>query len=140
MLSTAIPLSGMHVASMRLTATASNIANVDSDGALPDVNGAVPTGAQTVYQPVQVQQSSMRLNNGVGAMTVGTVRNVSPSYVAAYDPDATYANEDGMVASPNVDLVTEMLNLTTAKMDFKLNAVTLQTMNDMVDALYDLDK
>jgi flagellar basal-body rod protein FlgC len=140
MLSTAIPLSGMHVASMRLTATASNIANVDSDGALPDVNGAVPAGAQTAYQPVQVQQSSMRPNNGVSAMTVGTVRNVSPSYVAAYDPDATYANEDGMVASPNVDLVTEMLNLTTAKMDFKLNAVTLQTMNDMVDALYDLDK
>ena len=140
MLSTAIPLSGMHVASMRLTTTASNIANVNSDGALPDANGTVPIGAQTVYQPVHVQQSSMRLNNGPGSMTVGTVRNVSPSYVAAYDPDATYANEDGMVATPNVDMATEMLNLTMAKMDFKLNTITLQTMNAMVDALYELDK
>jgi flagellar basal-body rod protein FlgC len=130
----------MHVASMRLTATASNIANVNSGGALPDVDGAVPTGAQTVYQPVQVQQSSVRLNNGAGAMTVGTVRNVSPSYVAAYDPDASYANEDGMVASPNVDMASEMLNLTMAKMEFKLNTITLQTINDMVDALYELDK
>ncbi|MEJ2123364.1 MAG: flagellar basal body rod C-terminal domain-containing protein [Alphaproteobacteria bacterium] len=140
MLSTAVPLSGMQVASMRLTASASNIANVNSDGALPDASGTVPVDAQTVYQPVQIQQSSMAMENGQGAMTVGTVRNVAPSYVAAYDPDASYANEDGLVASPNVDMATEMLNLTTAKMDFKLNVITLQTINDMVDTLYELDK
>jgi flagellar basal body rod protein FlgC len=45
-----------------------------------------------------------------------------------------------MVATPNVDMATEMLNLTMAKMDFKLNAITLETMNALVDSLYDLDK
>jgi flagellar basal-body rod protein FlgC len=138
MLSTTIPLSGMQAASLRLTAAASNIANANSNGALPDANGTVPAGAQTAYQPVRVEQSSMPVSNGVGGTTIGTVRNISPSYVAAYEPGASYANEQGMVATPNVDMANEMLNLVMAKADFSLNAVSAETINDMVKRLYDL--
>jgi flagellar basal-body rod protein FlgC len=133
MLKTDVPLSGMEAASVRLTASASNIANANSDGTLPAEDGSIPAGAQPAYQPVQIEQSS-----GPGGITVATVRNVSPSYVAAYDPEASYANEQGLVAKPNVGLENDMLNLVMAKADFSLNAVSLSDIDEMVKKLYDL--
>lgn len=138
MLNTAPSVSGMQAASLRAEAAASNIANADSNGALPDANGTTPPGAQTAYQPVRVEQSSIPGSNGAGGLTVASVRNVSPSYAVSYEPQASYANAQGLVATPNVSLETEMLNLVTAKADFSLNVVTAETINEMVKKLYDL--
>ena len=40
----------------------------------------------------------------VGGGTSATVSAVSPATVATFDPTAPFANSDGFVASPNVDL------------------------------------
>lgn len=133
MLRITTPLSGMQAASKRVTAAANNIANANSNGALPAADGSTPEGVQEAYQPVRVEQTS-----GEGGVTVATVRNISPSYVAAYAPDAPYANAQGLVATPNVSLENEMLNLVLAKADFSLNAITAETINEMVKKLYDL--
>lgn len=137
MLSTMSSLSGMQAASLRLTAAASNIANANSNGALPTPGQATMSGAQQPYQPVQVEQSSVTGPDGTGG-TVATLRNVSPAYVAVSDPSASYANDQGMVAAPNVDMLTEILNMMLAEKDFELNAKVVQSVNDMVKKLYDL--
>lgn len=132
MLSTVSPLSGMKAASVRLSVAASNIANVNSNGALSN-----QVNAQQAYQPLWVEQTSVAGADGANA-TQAIVREVSPGQVPAYDPTASYANEQGMVATPNVDILNEMLNLTLAKEDYILNAQVAQTINDLVQKLFDL--
>jgi flagellar basal-body rod protein FlgC len=133
MLSAISALSGMQAASLRLTATANNIANINSNGALPNSPQAAVPGAPQAYQPVRVDQSS-----GPGGVTVATVHNITPAYIPELDPTASYADSQGMVAAPNVDLTNEMVNLVSAKQDFTLNAKVAQSINDLVQKLFDL--
>ncbi len=133
MLNTSIPLSGMEAASLRLTASASNIANMSTDGALP-VPGQ-PANTPVPYQPEQVQQTA----NGAAGGTTASVSNVSPAYVARYDPSASYANSQGTVAAPNVDVLNEMLNISTAKTDFSANLTVAESVNRMVKQLFELN-
>ena len=73
-----------------------------------------------------------------GGGTRATVRNVSPAWRAAYDPDAGFTDASGMVAEPSVDLVDEALEQATAEAAFLANLRTLQTAQDMVKRLYQL--
>ncbi len=132
MLNTSVPLSGMQAASLQLTATANNIANMNSNGALP-ASGQTAATPQP-YQPVQVEQTAAGTNGG----TIATVTNISPAFVAQYDPSASYANSQGLVATPNVDVLNQLLNISTAKADFSINATVFGAVNQMVKQLYDL--
>lgn len=136
MLSAISSLSGMQAASMRLTASANNLANINSNGALPSANAG--PDAPKPYQPVRVEQTSEPGADGVGGVTVATVRNVAPGYVAMYDPTAPYADSQGMVAAPNVDLATEMVNITQAKAEFTLNANVAHSIDNLVKKMFDL--
>ena len=131
MITAASPLSAMQAAATRLKASAGNIANANSDGALP--TGGETVGTPAAYQPVQAEQTS-----GAGGTTRAVLRNVAPPYVAVYDPSASYADSQGMVATPNVDILNELLNLTEAKNDFAVNARVFEAFNDMVKKLYDI--
>jgi flagellar basal-body rod protein FlgC len=135
MLSMSIPFSGMQAASLRLTASANNVANIDTTGPLPASQGQ-NTGAKHAYQPVRVQQTSA----GPGGGTTATVTDVSPSFVARYDPQAAYANNQGQVAAPNVDVMNEILNIATAQADFMSNAKVADAMNQMVKQLFELNE
>lgn len=139
MLSAVSPLSGMKAASVRLSVAASNIANMNSNGALPSSDQTTPSNAPKAYQPMQVEQTTVAGSDGANA-TLAVARNVSPAEVPMYDPTASYANDQGMVATPNVDILNEMLNLTLAKNDYILNAKVAQTINDLVQKLFDLSE
>jgi flagellar basal-body rod protein FlgC len=133
MSSMSIPLSGMQAAATQLTATANNTANIDSNGALPAAGRSA--GAKHPYQPVRVEQSTGP--NG-GAAT--TVRDVKPSYVARYDPSAPYANNQGQVAAPNVDVLNAILDTVTSTASFEANAKAANAVDDMVKQLFELNK
>lgn len=109
-----IGISAMQAAAARLQAASSNIANARS-------NGRVPTGASAqpgdVYQPIDVAQrdlSSQGQPGGVGYSYV-TQKN---AYSIVSDPNSPYADAKGMVATPNVDLATEMVNVIMAQAAF----------------------
>jgi flagellar basal-body rod protein FlgC len=54
---------------------------------------------------------------------VQTQTTTSPNpYQTAYDPQASYANSQGLVAAPNVDPVTEALNQVESVNEFKASA------------------
>jgi flagellar basal-body rod protein FlgC len=137
MLSAISALSGMQAASLHLTASANNIANINSNGALPSLSRTAPNAPQP-YQPVTVEQTSEPGANGSGGVTVATVRNASPGYMALYDPTASFANAQGMVAAPNVDPQNEMVNIATAKQDFVINAKVAHSIDNLVRKLFDL--
>ncbi len=131
MINSLVSLTGMSAATDRLEAIASNVANISSGGGLP--KAGAPIG-QEAYQPIRVEQSSQGDLGG----TYATMRSTTPAYLAVYDPQASYADESGMVAMPNVDPVQERTGLVEAEARFTVNAKTLQAQNDLVKKLYDL--
>ena len=127
----AIALSGMQAALQRVTAAASNIANARSSGPLPGAANAA--NYPPPYSPVEVVQSPV-LGGGVLARIVPSPTAPVPTY----DPDAPYADSQGMVATPDVDIAHEILNLFTARQNFAANLMVLRTESAMYAALFDI--
>jgi flagellar basal-body rod protein FlgC len=128
----AIAVSGLNAASRRLEVSASNVANIASTGALPATNGTVAIGAPQAYQPLRLNQTESA-NGG----TQTSVTAAAPSYVAISDPQAPFANQDGLVAAPNVDLSQEAINQMIASYSFSANAAVLKAADHISKTLLD---
>ena len=116
-----------------MSVAASNIANARTTGPLP-ASGGSGTPAYVPLRVDQVTQSSGSMPGG----TVATVSTVSPSYTAQSDPGAAFANEDGLVAAPNVDLASEFVQMAAAKYSFIANAKVIQAYAETEQTLLDI--
>jgi len=139
-----IATSGLSAASLRLNVAASNIANVLTTGPLPASGGSGTSGASSnnssfpaAYVPLQVNQVDQTSGSAPGGVAA-SVSTVSPSFVAQSDPNAPFANQDGLVAAPNVDLASQFVQLVIAKYNFAANAKVIQTSSDMSKSLLDI--
>ncbi|MBC9877913.1 flagellar biosynthesis protein FlgC [Bradyrhizobium sp. INPA01-394B] len=142
-----IATSGLSAASLRVNVAASNIANVRTTGALPASAGAGTSAGAAgssiaptfppAYVPLRVDQVSQSSGSTPGG-TAATVSTVSPSYVAQSDPSAPFANQDGLVAAPNVDLADQFVQLATAKYSFIANAKVIQAYSETEKSLLDI--
>jgi flagellar basal-body rod protein FlgC len=130
-----ISASGMQAASLWLNAAASNIANQDSSGPVPATppSQAVVQSPGSVYQPVTVAQSPVP-GGGVAASLQASL----PAYTLAYDPQAPYANPQGVVAMPNTDLPTEFVNLSEAANSFRASLAAFKASSSMFKALLNI--
>lgn len=128
--------SGLAAALHRAEASASNVANTDSRGALPVGQAAninAPTDVREAYVPRRVEQST-----AADGGTVTNDRPVRPSYVPVSDPGTSYANEDGLAAAPNVDEAEEAAQQIEAQNAFSASTRTIESVQSMVRSLYDL--
>ena len=123
-----IAVSGMTAAALRLQISASNVANVQSYGPLPDSAGAGSYPA--AYDARTVNQTAM--SDGA---TFATVAPVLPGTVKSWNPAAPYANAQGMVAAPNVDLANEAVQQIMAGLVYAANAAVVRADNQMTSAL-----
>lgn len=128
----AIAASGMSAASLRLDVSASNVANISTTGPLPDANTSSGTAFPAAYSPLRVDQIN------VGGGTAATVMTVSPSYVPMYDPSASYADKNGMVAAPNIDLANEAVQQIMASYAFAANVIVMKIDSQMTGMLLNL--
>ena len=113
-----IALTGLDAASKHLDASASNIANLDTVGSVD--------GKPAAYTPVTAVQSS--ISNG------GVQTNIIPktdAFTPSYQPDSPFANQDGIVNVPNIDLAGEAVNLQLAKVAYKANAEVIKVAQDL---------
>ncbi|OPY98395.1 flagellar biosynthesis protein FlgC [Bradyrhizobium sacchari] len=142
-----IATSGLSAASLRVNVAASNIANVNTTGPLP-ASGGSSTSADAsspgigstfpaAYVPLRVDQVSQSSGSTPGG-TSAIVSTVSPSYTVQSDPSAPFANQDGLVAAPNVDLANEFVELATAKYSFIANAKVIHAYAETEDTLLDI--
>lgn len=123
-----IAISGLDAASLRLQVSATNVANAMSSGPLPDApNAANYPAAYSAQTVVQTDVS--------GGGTSASIAPASPGTVASYDPTAPYADGNGMVASPNVDYVTEAVQQMMAGMAYAASASVLRSDTQMTSAL-----
>jgi flagellar basal-body rod protein FlgC len=128
----AIAVSGLNAATRRLEVSASNVANIASTGALPATTGTVAAGAPQAYQPLRLNQTESATGG-----TQTSVTAAAPSYVAISDPQAPFANQNGLVAAPNVDLSQEAINQIIASYSFSANAAVLKAADHMSKTLLD---
>lgn len=124
-----IALSGLESATQRLSASAANIANLQTAGSLE-------SGGQTLlntspYTPVTMVQQTTE-NGGVATYVVPK----NDPYVPTYSPDSPFANSEGIIGVPNVDLAEEAVNMMIAKTTYKANIASIKTANDMSNELF----
>ncbi len=123
-----IALSGLTAASKKVEASASNIANLQTVGSLED-------GKQKPYTPLTTTQTAVTDDNGNG---LGVTSNFAPKgdpYYSVYSPDSPFANAEGIIGVPNVDLAEEAVNLQIARATYKANAAVIKVSEDLSDEL-----
>lgn len=126
--SISIALTGLDSATKRLQASASNIANLQTVGSLEE-------GGQAPYTPLVTQQTAMTDTNGNGLGVRTGYAPKSPAFIPAYDPDSPFANAEGVIGVPNVDLAEEAVNLILAKTTYKANIATIKAAQETTDEL-----
>jgi len=128
-IASAIAVSGLKVASLRLRVAASNLANSLSTGPLPDAANAENFPA--AYSALRVNQT-----DAAGGGTSATVATITPATV--YEPTAPFADDNGMVAGPNVDRANELLQLLVARYTFAANAQVIRADAQMSASLLNI--
>ncbi len=137
--------SGLSAERLRMDVTAENLANAQStrgaDGqpyrrkevVLQQADGAGFDGAlRTAMGGAQGSASGAR-----GVEVVGIAEDQAPSR-QIYDPGHPDANAQGYVAMPNVDSVTEMVDLISASRAYEANVTAMQTAKQMFVKTLDL--
>jgi flagellar basal-body rod protein FlgC len=128
-----IAVSGISAASERLQDSASNVANADSDGPLPSADPEIAAQFPQAYMPKEVNQVET-----AGGGTKAVVANVQPGTVPAYDPTAPYADQNGMVAEPNVNYTTQAMQQLTARYDMVFNVYVARVYSRLMKSLVDI--
>ncbi len=110
--------SAMSAQSQRMNVTASNLANADSV--------AGPDG-----QPYRARQVVFEMAPSAGAdiggvKVAGVIEDPSPLHMV-HDPKNPMANADGYVATSNVNVVEEMVNMISASRSYQANVEVLNT-------------
>lgn len=104
--------SALNAQSVRLNATASNLANADS---VVSSNGQPYRAKQVVFQAAPVAGKE-----AVGVQVRQVVEDAAPPRMA-YEPNNPLADDKGYVAFPNVSVVDEMVNMISASRAYQAN-------------------
>jgi len=126
-----IALSGLRSASTKAGAAASNIANVSTSGAREGADGP------EAYQPVDVVETSFAAESGEPHGVKAEVVPRKPATTPVYSPQTAYADEDGLIDAPNVDLNEEVIDLKYAELAYKANAAVARVAIDIQDEILD---
>lgn len=110
--------SALNAQSMRLNATASNLANADS----------VTTETGEPYRAKQVVFAARPVAGpgAIGVQVTQIVESAAPMRLV-YEPNNPAANADGYVEMPNVNVAEEMVNMISASRSYQNNAEIMNT-------------
>jgi flagellar basal-body rod protein FlgC len=126
----AISGSGMTAERLRMDVIASNLANADS------TQGA--NGQPYRRRMVVLQAGSPSFDQVLsGVKVAGIVEDQSPLR-RVYDPSHPDADAQGYVTLPNVNPVTEMVDLIASSRSYEANVTALQTAKSMFSKTFDL--
>ncbi|MCX7627800.1 MAG: flagellar basal body rod protein FlgC [Methylophilaceae bacterium] len=118
--------SAMTAQSMRLNVVASNLANADS---ITSSNGQPYRAKQVVFR---AQPLNASMPKGVAGVVVEQVVEDPSPMKRVYDPASPYADAQGYVTMPNVDVVEEMVNMISASRSYQVNVEMMNTVKSMI--------
>ncbi|QNU68383.1 flagellar basal body rod protein FlgC [Ruminiclostridium herbifermentans] len=137
-----IGASGLTAQRVRMDIISQNIANVNTtrteDGTpyrRKDVLFEERTGS---FSDV-LAAASDKLSNGQGVRVTKIVEDTS-EFKKVYDPGHPDADEDGYVNMPNVDVVTEMVNMISASRSYEANVTSINATKSMAMKALEIGK
>jgi flagellar basal-body rod protein FlgC len=126
---TTIALSGLNTASTRLQVSASNLVNQDDAAPLPGSGIAGPAP----FVPTRVSEVSVG-SGGVQAQ----LSAAQPATVPAYAPDSPYADAQGMIGLPDVNMVGELVEQMQALQQYRASVAVLKADDRLQKSTIDL--
>ena len=139
-----ISASGMSADRLRMDVVAENLANADTTRG---ANGQPYQRKEVVLQEVGgssfaaqlagAQAGGVNTSPGNGVEVAGIVNDPSPGR-QVYDPGHPDANAQGYVTLPNVNPVTEMVDLITATRGYEANVQAMSAAKQMFSRTLDL--
>jgi len=129
-----ISASALSAQRLRMDIIAQNIANVNTTR----TQDGTPYRRKTVlFQEKEVpfshylsKESRARYLSGNGVRVAGIVEDPTP-FKEVYDPSHPDADENGIVRLPNVEIVTEMVNMISATRAYEANVTALNNSKAM---------
>ncbi|CAG8998426.1 MAG: Flagellar basal-body rod protein FlgC [Candidatus Celerinatantimonas neptuna] len=127
--------SGLKAQSIRLNTTASNLANADS----------VSSNFNDTYRarkPVFAAVLDQTTNQDPSAVKVavkGIVESDAPLR-REYNPNSPFANKDGYVFKPNVNVMEEMADMISASRSYQTNVQVADAAKQMLNSTLSLGK
>jgi flagellar basal-body rod protein FlgC len=120
-----VAISGMKAQSRNMEVISSNVANIRTTN---DGRG----------QPYRRLEAKLLQDKETGGVNVGKITADMSDFTKMLDPGNPDADSEGYVLMPNVDLPTEMINLTVATRAYEANAAVLKRYQKMVETTLEL--
>jgi flagellar basal-body rod protein FlgC len=125
--------SALTAQSQRITLIAQNLANADS------VNSPEGGPYQRRIAVFEAQQVGEGAGAGTGVKVAEVVRDNSPAH-EVYDPSNPFADAKGIVKTPNVNPVYEMVDMMQATRSYQANLSVIQSAHTSAMKTLDLLK
>ncbi|MBQ7705722.1 MAG: flagellar basal body rod protein FlgC [Selenomonadaceae bacterium] len=129
--------SGLTAERLRMDVISNNIANANTTRT---ENGGAYKRRYVVFSPRERQAESFEKTlmqtlgenkkSGEGVRAVSIMEDTDPGPLV-YDPGHPDANADGMVEKPNVNIVTEMVDMITAHRAYEANSTVINAAKAM---------
>lgn len=133
--------SGMTAERLRMDVISNNIANVNTTRT---AEGGPYRRQLVVFEPRSEQTSfsqmlSREMEAGDGVRVTGIIKDNAPLKLM-YDPNHPDANRDGYVEMPNVNIVSEMVDMITASRAYEANVTAVNAAKSMALKALDIGK
>jgi flagellar basal-body rod protein FlgC len=136
-----ISASGLTANRTRMDVTAENLANAETTRA---ANGQPYRRQEVVLQQVggfgAALAGAMGRTTAAGGVQVAGIVNDPTANQLVYDPGNPDANSKGYVAMPNVNPVTEMVDMIDESRSYEANVTAMNTSKSMYEKTLDLLK
>ncbi|CVK17662.1 MULTISPECIES: flagellar basal body rod protein FlgC [Sporomusa] len=133
--------SGMTAERLRMDVISNNIANVNTTRT---AEGGPYRRQMVVFEPRSEQASfgqllSRQMESGEGVRVTGIIKDNAPLKLM-YDPNHPDANQDGYVEMPNINIVSEMVDMITATRAYEANVAAVNAAKSMALKALDIGK
>ena len=125
-----VAASALKAQQARMRVIAENIANADSTATTP---GGDP------YQRQSPQFTPMSVGGGLGVEMTGVIADATP-FKKEYAPGNPAADAQGYIKTPNVDALTEALDMKQAQRAYEANLSVIETARTMQSRTLDILK
>jgi flagellar basal-body rod protein FlgC len=134
--------SGLTAERLRMDVISNNIANVNTTRT---AEGGPYRRQLVVFEPQEASGGSFadalssQMGGASGVRVAGITKDQSPLRMV-YEPNHPDANANGYVAMPNVNVVTEMVDMITASRSYEANVTVINSAKSMAAQALDIGK
>jgi len=125
-----VSASGMTATQLWMDVVSSNLANADSTKAA--------NGQPYRRKEIELSQASPSFGEVLGGAQVDGIVNDPSPLRQVYDPGNPEANKQGYVTMPNVNPVTEMVDLISASRGYESNVTAMNAAKQMFSKTFDV--